>query len=252
MSAASTHLVAGVGEKTLAVLAAAVAGSRFADVVASTGLPKATVHRILHQLAELDYLARDPADRYAAGPRMLGLAGRTFAGLDVATLAQPVAAELARSVDCTIHIGAEATDEIVYLVRQDATKPYRMRSRVGSTMPMHSSGMGKFILSKWATERVVAYAKRTGLPPRTNRTITQLDALLGELESIRSDGFSLDLGENEVGTVCVAVGIADSFGKFTHALSISSIELEHPGRSISEFSQAAGDAAAEISRRLGR
>lgn len=252
MTATTGRPAASVGEKTLQVLAAAVGVSRFADVVATTGLPKATVHRILQQLVDLDYLVRDPEGRYAAGPRMLGLASHTLGSLDISAVAQPVAAELAAAVDCTVHVGAQATDEVVYLVRQDASKPYRMRSRVGSAMPMHSSGMGKYMLSTWPTERVLAYAERTGLPARTERTLTETSALLAELERIRNDGFALDLGENEVGTVCVAVGVTDAFGRISHAISISSIELEHPERSISNFAPQAGAAAAEISRRLGR
>lgn len=250
MAAEARHATS-AGEKLLDVLAAAVGGERFSDIVARTGLPKATVHRVLRQLQELDYVVRDPSDRFSAGPRMLGLAGRTLDGLDIVTIAQPVAVELAREVDSTVHIGAEANDEIVYLVRQDASKPYRMRSRVGASMPMHSSGMGKAILATWPRERVVEYAERTGLPARTDRTITSLAALLDDLEQTRARGFALDLGENEVGTVCVAVAFADPFGRISHALSISTIELERPGRSIADLAASAVSAAAELTRRLG-
>lgn len=248
----STQTATSVGEKMLDVLSAAVVGARFADVVAQTGLPKATVHRILHQLVDLDFLVRDPSDRFAAGPAMLGLAGRTLNSLDVATVAHPVAVDLAREVDCTIHVGAESGEEVVYLVRQDASKPYRMRSRVGSSMAMHSSGMGKAILATWPRERVIEYAHSTGLPSRTVHTITDLDSLLAELDEISRTGYALDLGENEGGTVCVAVGIADTFGRVSYALSISTIELEYAGRTISELAPHARAAAAEIARRLGR
>lgn len=68
---------------------------------------------------------------------------------------------------------------------------------------------------------------------------------------MRARGYSLDLGENEPGTVCVAAPIRNHTGRVTHGLSISSIALEHPGRSIEEMAPQAISAATEISRLLG-
>jgi DNA-binding IclR family transcriptional regulator len=126
-----------------------------------------------------------------------------------------------------------------------------MRSRVGSAFPMHSTGMGKAVLAGWSDEQVAAHAARTGLPARTPDTITELDGLREELARVRANGYALDLGENEVGTVCVSAPIYDHAGRITHALSISSIALEHPGRSIEQLAGPAIAAADEISRRLG-
>ncbi|PPF43646.1 IclR family transcriptional regulator [Pseudoclavibacter sp. AY1F1] len=242
---------AGASEKTLLVLAAALAHPRFTDIVAEAGLAKATVHRILGTLVAQEYLGGGAEQGYRAGPNLLALAGRALSSVDISQVASPIVEELAAKVDCTIHVGVATDSEMVYVIRRDAAKPYRMRSRVGLGVPMHSSGMGKAVLADWAPDRVDALAARVGLPRRTDLTITDLDALHEELDRVRERGYSTDLGENEVGTVCVSAPIRDHTGAVTYGLSVSSIELEYPGRTIEELAPIAIAAAERISRELG-
>ncbi|MER7797545.1 IclR family transcriptional regulator [Microbacterium sp. NPDC096154] len=248
---ADTKDALSASEKTLHVLTAALEHSRFTDIVAASGLAKATVHRILGTLVASDFIAGDGERGYRAGPGLMSLAGRALASVDITQIARPIVDRLVAEVDCTIHVGMATDSEIVYLIRRDASKPYQMKSRVGHGMPLHCTGMGKAVMASWPASRVAELASRVGLPARTPDTITDLDALNAELERVRARGFATDLGENEIGTVCVSAGIRDHTGAVTHGLSISSIALEHPGTSIEQYADAAMDAAAEISRLLG-
>lgn len=242
---------AGASEKTLRVLSAALANPRFTDIVAEAGLAKATVHRILATLVDQEFIAGDADAGYRAGANLLALAGRALASVDISQIAQPVVDRLVAEVGCTVHVGVAADTEMVYVIRADASKPYRMRSRVGLGIPMHSSGMGKAVMAGWPPERVEDLVARVGLPARTEQTITTLEALAAELDAVRGRGYSLDLGENEVGTVCVSAAIHDHTGAVAYGISISSIALEHPGRTIEELAPFAIRAADEISRELG-
>lgn len=237
--------------KTLEVLEAALLNDRFTDIVAETGLPKSTVHRILATLVEEGFVAGDAEQGFQAGPRFMTLAGLAMSNLDISQIAQPVVDRLVADVDCTVHVGVVSGDQMVYVIRTDSSKPYRMRSRVGLAIPLHSTGMGKVVLASWPDEAVASLAARTGLPAYTDATITDLDRLREELDGIRARGYALDVGENEVGTVCVSAGIRDHTGRVTHGLSVSSIALEHPGTSIQSLAPEAVAAADEISRLLG-
>ncbi len=241
----------GASEKTLRVLEAAVLHNRFTDIVEETRLAKATVHRILATLVEQEFITGDSDRGFHPGPRLLGIAGRAISRLDITSLAEPIVDALVREVDCTIHVGVVNGFEMVYVIRRDSTKPYRMASRVGLSMPMHCSGMGKVVLASWSAEHVDRFIAEAGLPARTDRTITDPQQLHAELARIRQRGYALDLGENERGTVCVSAPIHDHLGRVTYGLSISSIALEHPGSSIEQFAPQAIAAAQAISRALG-
>lgn len=241
----------GASEKTLRVLEAAIVHDRFTDIVDETGLAKATVHRILATLVEQEFITGDADRGYHPGARFLGIAGSAISRLDISSIAEPMVEALVREVDCTIHVGAVNGFEMVYVIRKDSTKPYRMASRVGLSMPMHCSGMGKVVLASWPQEQVDRLVAEVGLPARTEQTITDPQRLRDELAAIRERGYALDLGENERGTVCVSAPIRDHVGRTTYGISISSIALEHPGSSIEGFAPQAIAAADAISRALG-
>lgn len=238
-------------EKTILVLEAALSNERFTDITEETGFTKTTVHRILTTLLEQNFIAGDAKIGYRPGPRFLNLAGKALANIDISSLAQPFVNELVAEVDCTVHVGVASGDEIVYVIRTDSSKPYRMRSRVGLSLPMHSSGMGKVVLAGWPDHEIRRLAERTGLPERTGATLTEVEHLLEDIRETRTRGYALDLGENEDGTVCVSAPIYDHTNRVTHGLSISSIALEHPGRTIESLAPAAMITAARISRHLG-
>ncbi|MGM1030403.1 MAG: IclR family transcriptional regulator [Actinomycetota bacterium] len=241
----------GASEKTLRVLEAAILHDRFTDIVEETGLAKATVHRILATLVEQEFITGDSERGYQPGARFLGVAGSALSRLDISAIAEPIVDELVREVDCTIHVGVVNGFEMVYVLRADSSKPYRMGSRVGLSMPMHCSGMGKAVLAAWSPEQVDRLVAEVGLPARTDATITDPARLHEELARVRDRGYAMDLGENERGTVCVSAPIRDHLGRVTHGLSISSIALEHPGSSIEQFAPQAIAAADAISHALG-
>ncbi|WP_413318172.1 IclR family transcriptional regulator [Agrococcus sp. 1P02AA] len=241
----------GASEKTLRVLEAAILHDRFTDIVAESGLAKATVHRILATLVEQEFITGDAERGYQPGARFLRVAGRAVSTIDISAIAGPIVDRLVAEVDCTIHVGIANGFEMVYVVRKDSTKPYRMASRVGLSMPMHCSGMGKAVLAGWSAERVDALIDAVGLPARTEATITDPALLHEELARVRERGYALDLGENERGTVCVSAPIRDHLGRTTYGISISSIALEHPGSSIEQLAPQAIAAADAISRALG-
>lgn len=241
----------GASEKTLRVLEAAIMHDRFTDIVEETGLAKATVHRILATLVEQEFITGDADHGYHPGARFLGIAGRAISRLDISAIAEPIVEALVRDVDCTIHVGVVNGFEMVYVIRKDSSKPYRMASRVGLSMPMHCSGMGKVVLASWEPEQVDRLVAAVGLPARTEQTITDPERLHEELARVRARGYALDLGENERGTVCVSAPIRDHLGRVQYGLSISSIALEHPGSSIEGLAPQAIAAADAISRALG-
>ena len=238
-------------EKTLLVLEAALTHSRFTDVVEATGLAKATTHRILATLMEREFVAVGSEGGYQPGPRILSLAGRALESIDIAAVARPLVDALVDRVHCTVHLGVVNGDEIIYLLRVDSDKPYRMPSRVGHAIPMHSSGIGKVILATYSDEGLARFVTRAGLAKRTERTITTMDGLRDEMAQVQQLGYALDREENVPGVGCVAAPIRDLTGTVKYGLSISTILLEHTEEQIEAMSEYAIETADAVSRALG-
>jgi len=242
---------ASASEKTLLVLEAALNHPRFTDVVEATGLAKATVHRIIQTLVERGFVTIGPDATYLPGPKILALAGRALQRIDISAIAQPYVEQLVQQVHCTVHLGVVNGDEIVYLIRADSDKPYQMPSRVGHSIPMHSSGIGKVVLASYSDDAIERFVARAGLPRRTEHTLTTLDALRAEIAEVRRRGYALDREENVPGVACVAAPVRDHTGNVTYGLSISTITLEHTLEEVEAMADLAVATAAQISEALG-
>ncbi|MCK9792879.1 IclR family transcriptional regulator [Isoptericola sp. 4D.3] len=238
-------------EKTLMVLEAAMTHERFSEIVAAVDLPKATVHRILATLVARDFIRVTAGGEHVPGPKILSLAGRAYDRIDVSTIVQPYVDDLVRRVQCTVHVGVRSGDEIIYLVRTDSDKPYRMPSRVGASIPLHTSAIGKSILARLDDAAVERFVNRAGLPRRTARSIASLDDLRAELEDIRRDGYAFDREENVPGVVCIGTAVRDHSGHSNYGLSISSLALEHTEGQLAAMAGDLHKTAADITHALG-
>ena len=242
---------ASASEKTLLVLEAALNHSRFTEVVEATGLAKATTHRILTTLVDSGFITVGQDGSYLPGPKILSLAGRALQRIDISAIAQPFVDDLVETVHCTVHVGVVNGDEIVYLIRSDSDKPYQMPSRVGHAIPLHSSGIGKVVLSGYTDDGLERFVARAGLPRRTEHTITTIEGLRSEIDTVRRLGYALDREENVPGVACVAAPIRDHTGTIKDGLSISTLTLEHTLEQIEEMSVLAVETADKISAALG-
>ncbi|WP_432483231.1 IclR family transcriptional regulator [Kineococcus esterisolvens] len=244
-------LATSASEKTLLVLEAALQHHRFTDVVAATGLTKTTTHRILATLADRQFVVVSADGSYLPGPKLLSMAGQALQRIDISAIAQPFVDELVARVHCTVHVGVANADEIVYLIRADSDKPYRMPSRVGHAIPLHTSGIGKVVLAGLTDDGVERYAARTGLPARTVNTLTTVEALAAEIAGVRRQGYALDREENVPGVGCVAAPVHDHTGTVRYGLSISTLTLEHSLDQIEAMAAEAVATADRLSAALG-
>ncbi|MFB7798410.1 IclR family transcriptional regulator [Isoptericola sp. NPDC056134] len=238
-------------EKTLLVLEAAMTHGRFSEIVAAVDLPKATVHRILATLVDRDFIRVADGGTHVPGPKILSLAGAAYDRVDVSTIVQPYVDDLVRRVQCTVHIGVRSGDEIIYLVRTDSDKPYRMPSRVGASIPLHTSAIGKSILARLDDDAVERFVNRAGLPRRTARSLATLEDLRAELADIRRDGYAFDREENVPGVVCIGTAVRDHSGHSNYGLSISSLALEHTESQLAAMADDLHKTAADITHALG-
>lgn len=167
-------------------------------------LPLATIHRIVRTLVDLGYVRQEDNRQYSLGPRLMRLADASSKRLG--RLAQPYLTEAVSHIGETVNLAVLEGDEIVYVAQaQPSTNLMRMFTEVGRRVLPHNTAVGKAILAERDPEQVRALLTRTGMPKRTDATLTTPAALLAELTDIRARGYALDEGEQEIGVRCVAV-----------------------------------------------
>ncbi|MET8155173.1 IclR family transcriptional regulator [Sphaerisporangium sp. NPDC005289] len=238
-------------DKALAVLEAIAEHHRVTDIAATTGVSKSTVHRILQSLVEWGFARADGAGGYEPGPRILTLAGRVMTRFDPSRQASAALRALHERTGYTTHFGIRSGDEAVYVDKLEGRRPYQMPSRVGMSLRLHTTAIGKAILAGLDDDEVRAIAGRTGLPRLTPDTLTGVEELLAHLEKIRALGYAMDDEENEPGIRCVGAAVFDHTGQVLGGISISTLAMDMDRAALEELAPIVTAAARDVSQALG-
>lgn len=184
-------------------------------------LPKATIHRICHQLLDAGWLARDTdGKRVLPGRRLAAFAGRLGAFSRYLQARVAILRRLSESVGETCNITIPDREGMVYLDRVETRWPLRIQLPVGVTVPFHGSASGKLYLSTLRRVQQRRLVRSLRLEPLAVNTITDPDELLTALEPIRRSQVGTDNEELVQGMVAVAVPINDDKGRLVATLAV--------------------------------
>jgi IclR family acetate operon transcriptional repressor len=201
------------------------------ELARATGLPVATIHRLLATMVSRGYVRQDSGShKYTLGSHLIRLGDA--AARDFGQFARPYLAELMEASGETANLAMLEDGQVAY-VAQVASRHHRVRmfTEVGRRVHPHTSGVGKVVLAFRPRAEVEALLARSGLPPRTPRTITDPARFLAELDKVASQGYAIDSGEEEVGVRCLAVPVFGMGGSVA-AMSVSAPEGRLQDRDI--------------------
>lgn len=224
------------------------------EIAARLGLPRTTVHELLHTLSARGYLVTEASNplRYRLGGRLCHLGGHAAAGLDLTTEAGSAARRVAAECGETAHVAVLEGIEVVYIAKQDSAHPVRMVSAVGRRLPAHCTAVGKVLLAALPEAAVAErYPAGQPLPGLTERSIRDLPTLHAALRTVRADGIALDDCEANESVGCVAAPVTDHTGAVVAGLSISVPTPRWSAARRTELSELVRQGAQELSLRLG-
>ena len=231
-------------------------GMSIRDLSASLKLPKGTIHRLLSSLCYFGYIRQDPETKsYFLGLKLMELNAQLADQLDLRKVAESILRDLAEKTKQTAHMVILDRSEVVYIEKIETQQPaggLKMASRVGSRNPVHSSAVGKVLLSYTPAEVLENFLQEKGLPRRTVNTITDPAQFREHMKIVRNQGYAIDDEENELGIRCLGAPIFDGRGKPVAAISVSGSVFQMTKKFVQEVAKREVIAAAsEISRRLG-
>jgi 2-aminomuconate deaminase len=191
------------------------------DVAQVLGTNLATVHRFLVTLEGIGAVARGSQGRFHLGPTLANLGSKVESHKLLVGHVQDhldaLAAEFREVAHCAVRHG----DVAVNVARAQPERSLVMGFASGDTMPLHSSAVGKVLLS--ALEPVVRnrLLDQLQLASHTARTITGRDQLASEMREIAARGYAIDDGELEEGLRSIALPVHNGRGNTIAAIALS-------------------------------
>lgn len=183
------------------------------------GAPRASVHRLLISLEAVGALERTDAGHFQLGLRLLQMGSLAPVRREYDAEARRPLQRLCATTGFPVHLAARDGHHAVLLEALPGTR-LQMPTRVGITIPLHSTASGKILLAH-APDEVVDAVLDGPLPRFTRYTIQRGERLRAELAQIRSSGLAYGNEETHYGLVCVAAPIHATPGSVRTAVSLT-------------------------------
>jgi len=217
----NTSSIVAKSSSVLDVICASAVPLSFTHVVASTGLPKSSTHRILSILAHerlIEFDARRQS--YRPGPRLVGWAANTLSVNGLVEISADAMEVLNTATGAHVALSVLDANAALYLKTVDSIEPYRLAPRVGERSPVHACAAGKVLLAYLRPARREAILSELRLERYTEFTLTQPDALTRQLEQIRQDGLAICDREEFLQVAGIAAPVFDHHAEAVAAISL--------------------------------
>ncbi|BBI31204.1 IclR family transcriptional regulator [Cohnella abietis] len=185
-------------------------------------LPTSSTYKIIQNLLERGYLESDNSEKqFRLGHKLLEIATKYTQNTDLISEFQHIALKIVGDINEAVFLSIRDRDKILYVSEKQSSHPVRFVSHMGMKLPIHSTAMGKAMLSKNTDEEISSIYSDKSLGKLTESTINDLDQLLEQIREARDDGLFHSYGEAVQGVRCVAAPICNSNNEAVAAIGIS-------------------------------
>ncbi len=223
------------------------------EVMARTGLPKATVSRLVHTLASLGYVAIDAkTGNYSLAPGVLTFAHVFLSRLDIRSLARPLMQRLSAPAGTTVVLAMRDRLAMTTIESIVADPRFQLRAWIGASAPIALTASGHAHLAGLSEPHRAALLEQLRerhAPdwPVISRHVER------SLRSVSSRGFCLELGEwkAQVNDVAVPV-VVDSTNETVLTLACGGPPQMLPQRKLEDLGREMVSLSKELERLVAR
>ncbi|SEV80451.1 IclR family transcriptional regulator [Natrinema salifodinae] len=194
-------------------------GATVTAIAERLDLPKSSAYNYLKTLEHEGYVVSDGGE-YELGLRFLDLGAYARQKKKLYTVAKPELRSVAEETGELANLLVEENGHGVFIVRERGPDAVNIDSYTGQCVHLHTTALGKTILAHLPSDRRDEIIDRYGLPAKTDRTITDRETLLNELDEIRQNEVAYDREERIKGLHCVAVPVFED-DRISGAISVS-------------------------------
>ncbi|WP_246776463.1 IclR family transcriptional regulator [Bradyrhizobium sp. CCBAU 53351] len=193
------------------------------EIAARADLDRGTAFRLIQTLVELGYLqAVPPSRRFRLGIACLDLGYNVLSHGSLRPMVEPLLRGLVPDVGDAASLGILDGGDVVYLARVGAgLDRHKMDRRPGTRIPAYSAALGHVMLAHLAREEQIARLEARPRVKLSERTLTDLDALLARLDQVKKKGHAVSDGENAYGLRTLATPIFDAQDQVIGGLSVT-------------------------------
>ncbi|SOC84186.1 transcriptional regulator, IclR family [Ensifer adhaerens] len=190
-----------------------------AEAAELAGLDRATTRRCLLTLSEGGYADYD-GKFFTLTPRVLRLGVGCLAAMPLPRVVQPLLDALSQEIGESTSVSILDGAEIVYVARAAQRRVMSIALMPGSRLPAYCTSMGRVLLAALDPSEARDVLASHPRPARTDRTVTEIDAILEILLETAARGYAFIDQEVEIGLRSLAVPLVNGRGATVAALNV--------------------------------
>lgn len=203
------------------------------ELADALGLSRASAHRYVATLVELDYLQRCRGKRsYRLGSRAVSLGLSALNTMDVRRIGKPHVERLSRDLGYTVTIGILVDLAVMEIEKVRSGPSIDLNNDPGVRLPAYCTAQGKVLLAALREPERANHVRSLRLTALTANTITRHVDLLDELSQVARRGFGTNNEEFVYGLRGVAAPIRDASGEIIASVGISGYASQTPLREL--------------------
>lgn len=215
------------------------------------GIDRSSAFRLCETLEKRGYIVKYPGGKYRLSLKLAKLKTSVLDSVEIKRIARPYLEKLALATDEAAGLCVMNGNEGLLIDKQDSPRHIGATLNVGMAEPLYCTSLGKALFCSFPEEERLALLKAADLEKRTEKTQTDIGALLAEARENEKTGMAYDDEEYCVGMRCVSAQIRDFSGKAVASIGISAPVERMNAENIAKFARIVKSVADEISARLG-
>lgn len=201
------------GLMILEVLVESQDGLTLQDIRTQVEVLQTTAYRILHTLIKMRYVYYiDHSKRYMISSKMLSLGFKALHERNLHEIVLPYLKNIRDEVKETVCFGVMSTDKVMFIEQALGSHPFCFVLTPGKLINLHCSAPGKALLAAMPDNMRDFYIQKIDFVRYNDRTITDTDSYLSELQNVQESGYALDREEEMTGIMCIGAAIIDHTG----------------------------------------
>ncbi len=197
-------------------------GATLSEIASELGSSPATVYRILSTFQGRGFVDFDERDQiWSIGPAAFLTGSHFLRRTSLVERARPIMRHLMEATGETANLGIERDGKVLFLGQVETHATIRAFFPPGTEGAMHSSGIGKALLSRMDDTRQRQVLAAGKLEQFTPHTLTDPEAMIADLRTTRARGYAFDGEERNIGMRCIAAPVFNVYGEAVAGISVS-------------------------------
>ena len=197
-------------------------GATLSELSNEMGESPATVYRVLSTFGARGFVDFDEhGQTWNVGPAAFLTGSHFLRRTSLVERARPIMRHLMEATGETANLGIERDGMVLFLGQVETHATIRAFFPPGTASAMHSSGIGKALLSRMDDTRQRQVLAASKLERFTPHTLTDPEAMIADLRAAKERGYAFDGEERNIGMRCIAAPVFNVFGEAVAGISVS-------------------------------